>query len=294
MADTATDELGFPFDSVSGDRKMSASSWRKMLGELFTDGICATDDFHVQANNSMQLAVDPGNAFVRGAFFPSDVQKTLTIESASGTYDRYDAVAIEFNASERKISLKIIKGGSDAKWPEPSRTDSVYQLFISVIYIRKGATSLTQDDVRDTRSDTWYCGYVTSTGSQERFENELADLKSKYENKAFTHKDTIDIKNGITLEARWNDTVVEFCWYGTLSSNWNMTGGADGEKFGNDSTMKNVLSMHTAFMFNIFVNPDYPLMFKYDRSKNGFCVFSMKSCSVPKGTWLAGTHMMLR
>ncbi|UWO52002.1 hypothetical protein NQ499_06860 [Catenibacterium mitsuokai] len=294
MADTATDELGFPFDSISGDRKMSASSWRKMLGELFTDGICATDDFHVQANNSMQLTVAAGNAFVRGAFFPSESQTTLAIESASGTYDRYDAVAIEFNASERKVSLKVVKGGSDSKWPDPSRTDSVYQLFIAVVNIQKGATLLTQDNVKDTRADTWYCGYVTSTGSQERFENELADLKSKYQNKAFTHKDTIDIKNGITLEARWNDTIVEFCWYGNLSSNWSMTGGADGEKFGNDSTMSNVLSSHTAFMFNIFVNPDYPLMFKYDRVKNGFCIFSMKTCTVPKGTWLSGTHMMLR
>ena len=73
-----------------------------------------------------------------------------------------------------------------------------------------------------------------------------------------------------------------------------MTGGADGEKFGNDSTMRSVLAMHTAFMFNIFVSPDCPIMFKYDRNKNGFCVFSMKTCTVPKGTWLSGSHMMLR
>ena len=36
MADTITDEYGYPFDSLNGDRKMSAASWRKMLGELFT------------------------------------------------------------------------------------------------------------------------------------------------------------------------------------------------------------------------------------------------------------------
>ena len=73
-----------------------------------------------------------------------------------------------------------------------------------------------------------------------------------------------------------------------------MTAAVDGEKFGNDSTMKNVLKTHTAFMFDISVSPDYPIWFKYSRTKNGFCVFSMKTCTVPKGTWLSGSHMMLR
>jgi hypothetical protein len=298
MADTITDEYGYPFDSLNGDRKMSAASWRKMLGELFTDGICSTDDFYVQANNSMHITVSSGNAFIRGAFFPSSEEKTLNIDSSEGTYDRYDAITLEFNASERKVSLKVVKGGTDGKWPSPKRTDSIYQLFIAIIHVRKGITSLVQNDVNDTRGDSWYCGYVTSTGSQERFDNELADLKTKYNEiatgRAVTHKDTIDVKNGITLEARWNDTYIEFCWYGTLTSAWNMTGGADGEKFGNDSTMRSVLAMHTAFMFNIFVSPDCPIMFKYDRNKNGFSVFSMKNCTVPKGTWLSGSHMMLR
>ena len=124
MADTITDEYGYPFDSLNGDRKMSAASWRKMLGELFTDGICSTDDFYVQANNSMQNTVRSGNAFIRGAFFPSSEEKTLNVDSSEGTYDRYDAITLEFNASERKVSLKVVKGGTDGKWPSPKRTDS--------------------------------------------------------------------------------------------------------------------------------------------------------------------------
>lgn len=298
MSDTVTDVYGYPFDSLNGDRKMSASSWRKMLESFFNSGIFSTNGFYVTANNSMQVTVGSGNAFVKGAFFPSSEEKTLNIDSSAGTYDRYDAIALEFNASERRVLLKVVKGGTDSKYPVPTRTESVYQLFLAVVKISKGATLLTQNDIKDLRNDNLYCGYVTSTGSQERFDNELADLKTKYNEiatgRAVTHKDTIDVKNGITLEARWNDTYIEFCWYGTLTNAWNMTGGADGEKFGNDSTMRSVLAMHTAFMFNIFVSPDCPIMFKYDRNKNGFCVFSMKTCTVPKGTWLSGSHMMLR
>ena len=298
MTNTVTDEMGYPFDSLNGDRKMSASSWRKMLEGFFNSGIFSTEDFFVSANNSMQVTVGAGNAFVKGAFFPSSEEKTLNIDSSAGTYDRYDAIAIEFNASERKVILKVVKGGTDSRYPVPTRTESVYQLFLAVVKISKGATTLTQNDISDLRNDNQYCGYVTSTGSQERFENELAELKNKCNEiataRAVTHKDTIDVKNGITLEARWNDTYIEFCWFGSLTNNWSMIGGADGEKFGNDSTMKNILKTHTAFMLDISVSPDYPIMLKYDRNKNGFCVFSMKNCTVPKGTWLSGSHMMLR
>lgn len=298
MSDTVTDVYGYPFDSLNGDRKMSASSWRKMLESFFNSGIFSTNDFYVTANNSMQITVGSGNAFVKGAFFPSSEEKTLNIDSSAGTYDRYDAIALEFNASERRVLLKVVKGGTDSKYPVPTRTESVYQLFLAVVKISKGATLLTQNDIKDLRNDNLYCGYVTSTGSQERFDNELADLKSKLNEvetaRAVAYKDTIDVKNGITLEARWNDTYVEFRWYGVLTNDWHMTMAADGEKFGNNSVIGNVLKSHTAFMFNVSVSPDYPIWFKYSREKNGFCVFSMKTCTVSKGIWLSGSHMMLR
>lgn len=42
MSDTVTDVYGYPFDSLNGDRKMSASSWRKMLESFFNSGIFST------------------------------------------------------------------------------------------------------------------------------------------------------------------------------------------------------------------------------------------------------------
>lgn len=174
MAAILTDNLGFPFDSVNGDRGMSAGSWRAMLSGLFTNGIFKTDDFQM-AVNGMNVLVGTGNAFINGAFFPSE-EKTLTIESASGSYNRYDSIVIEFNSSERQVTLKIVKGGSDSKWVAPSRTSSIYQLVIGVVSVKKGVTTLYQNDLSDTRGDSWYCGYVTSTGSQERLENQVNDI----------------------------------------------------------------------------------------------------------------------
>lgn len=221
MADL-TDELGFPFDSVNGDRGMSAGSWRTMLSGFFTNGIFKTDDFQVTVNG-MNALVSEGNAFVNGAFFPS-AEKTLAIESASGSYDRNDSIVIEFNSADRKVSLKVIKGGSDSKWITPSRTSSIYQLVIAVINVKKGSTSLSQSNVSDVRSDPLYCGYVTSTGSQERFENELQELKTQINNINNLNRwsDWKSCGNngcGITLKYRYNEAskLVELNWGGNLT-----------------------------------------------------------------------------
>ena len=218
-----TDELGFPFDSVNGDRGMSAGSWRTMLSGFFTNGIFSTDDFQVTING-MNALISKGNAFINGAFFPS-AEKTLTIESASGSYDRYDSIVIEFNSADRKVSLKVVKGGSDSKWITPSRTSSIYQLVIAVINVKKGSTSLAQSNVSDTRSDSWYCGYVTSTGSQERFEKELQAHKERITNleegQTWSAWKTCG-KNGcgITLNYRYNEglKLVELNWDGVLTA----------------------------------------------------------------------------
>ena len=50
MTAVLTDNLGFPFDSVNGDRGMSAGSWRTMLSGLFTNGIFKTNDFEMTLN----------------------------------------------------------------------------------------------------------------------------------------------------------------------------------------------------------------------------------------------------
>ena len=221
----ATDNLGFPFDSINHDRTMSSASFRKLFRSFFTNGIFSTDDFYVTANNSMTLTVGVGNACINGAFYPVSDNVTLTIDSSSGTFDRYDAIAIEFNLTDRQFYLKVVKGGSDSKWPRPIRTDSVYQLFIAVVKVAKGATALTQENVSDTRGDSWYCGYVTSTGSQERFEKELQELKTQINN--LNNLNTWSPwkscgKNGcgITLKYRYNEAskLVELNWDGNLTN----------------------------------------------------------------------------
>lgn len=246
MTAALTDNLGFPFDSVNGDRGMSAGSWRTMLSGFFTNGIFKTNDFEMTLNG-MNVLVGAGNAFINGAFFPSE-EKTLTIESASGSYNRYDSIVIEFNSSERQVTLKVVKGGSDSKWITPSRTSSIYQLVIGVISVKKGVTTLYQNDLSDTRSDSWYCGYVTSTGSQERLENQVNDIISK---NTWSEWKSCGINGcGVKLLYRYNEwlKLVELNWDGNVTAPIaNNTMGYMWEGFPSDKTPnKNIfIPVHT-------------------------------------------------
>ena len=221
----ATDNLGFPFDSVNHDRTMSSASFRKLFKSFFTNGIFTESDFNVTVVNSMSLIVGTGNACINGAFFPVNEVKTLAIDSSSGIYDRYDAIAIEFNLTDRKFYLKVVKGESDSKYPTPVRTNSVYQLFLAFVKVGRGATSLVQENINDVRGDTWYCGYVTSTGSQERFEKELQKLKTQIDNmnsaNTWSEWQTCG-KNACNVELfyRYNEglKLVELNWDGSVNT----------------------------------------------------------------------------
>lgn len=237
----------------------------------------------IVSNN--EIRINDGIMCNYGRFMRIVGSETVRIENGTNGVKRTDLIVARFTTTGTKEThtLTVIKGPAGGAEPSYNQTD---------IYSGTGTRDLVLYAVH---LDGLNITSVERKCQEYMSIRELIDKVNTQESgtKFYGH-DVLDVKNGITLEARWNDTYIEFCWYGTLTSAWNMTGGADGEKFGNDSTMRSVLAMHTAFMFNIFVSPDCPIMFKYDRNKNGFSVFSMKNCTVPKGTWLSGSHMMLR
>lgn len=237
----------------------------------------------IVSNN--EIKIKDGILCNYGRFMQIVGSETVRIENGSSGVKRTDLIVARFTTTGTKEThtLTVIKGPAGGVEPSYNQTD---------IYSGTGTRDLVLyavhlDGLNITSVERKCQEYMSMRELINKVNTQESGTK-------FYGHDVLDVKNGITLEAKWNDTIVEFCWYGTLTNAWNMTGGADGEKFGNDSTMKNVLKTHTAFMFDISVSPDCPIMFKYDRNKNGFSVFSMKNCTVPKGTWLSGSHMMLR
>lgn len=237
----------------------------------------------IVSNN--EIKIKDGILCNYGRFMRIVGSESVKIENGTSGVKRTDLIVARFNTNGTKEThtLEVIKGSAGGAEPSCNQTD---------IYSGTGMRDLVLyavhlDGLNVTSVERKCQEYMSMSEI-------IGKVNAEESGRAVTRKDTIDVKNGITLEARWNDTFIEFSWFGSLTNNWNMTGGADGEKFGSDLVMKNILKSHTAFMFDISVSSDYPIMLKYDRNKNGFCVFSMKNCTVPRGTWLSGSHMMLR
>lgn len=237
----------------------------------------------IVSNN--EIKINDGILCNYGRFMRIVGSETVRIENGLNGVKRTDLIVARFTTTGTKEThtLAVIKGPAGGVEPSYSQTD---------IYSGTG-----------TRDLVLYAVHLNGLNivSVERKCQEYMSIRELI-NKVNTQEsgtkfyghDVLDVKNGITLEAKWNDTIVEFRWYGVLTNDWHMTMAVDGEKFGNNSVIGNVLKSHTAFMFNVSVSPDYPIWFKYSREKNGFCVFTMKTCTVPKGIWLSGSHMMLR
>lgn len=237
----------------------------------------------IVSNN--EIKINDGILCNYGRFMRIVGSETVRIENGTSGVKRTDLIVARFTTTGTKEThtLTVIKGSAGGAEPSYNQTD---------IYSGIGTRDLVLyavhlDGLNITSVERKCQEYMSMRELINKVNTQESGTK-------FYGHDVLDVKNGITLEAKWNDTIVEFCWYGNLSNDWHMTATVDGEKFGNDSTMKNVLKTHTSFMFDISVSPDYPIWFKYSRAKNGFCVFTMKTCTVPKGTWLSGSHMMLR
>ena len=167
----------FPFDShvtykSDGtpvfDRSIDSAVYRGLLKNLFTTGILSTDSTNMQvtSNQDMTVNVMTGFAMVEGVMNLNDETVTLEIEAADANYARIDSVVLRLNTNDdyRSCEFYIVKGTpSDAPVrPALTREIAVYELGLADIYVAAGATSITADNITDTRYEEERCGVMTS------------------------------------------------------------------------------------------------------------------------------------
>lgn len=167
----------FPFDShvtykSDGtpvfDRAIDSAVYRGLLKNLFTTGILSTDSTNMQvtSNQDMTVNVLSGFAMVEGVMNLNDETVTLEIEAADANYARIDSVVLRLNTNDdfRNCDFYIVKGTpSDAPVrPALTRDIAVYELGLADIYVAAGATSITADNITDTRYEEERCGVMTS------------------------------------------------------------------------------------------------------------------------------------
>lgn len=159
-------QSSWPFENIDTS-ETQFSQWARNIGEGVKTG--ALNELEVFADSTgMQVKVKSGQALVRGHYYQSTAQETLTVTAADLTNPRIDTVVLELDPSANSIVLKVI-AGSPAVTPAPQplvQTDAgVYQVKLAEVLIDAAATTIAAGKVTDSRT---YIETLTGTlnGSQ--------------------------------------------------------------------------------------------------------------------------------
>lgn len=178
----ATNDYGFFFNSINGDRVYDADSFSTWLRKFFTSGVFE-GELAVTAAEGMAVEVGSGYANVDGKVRFFNSPQTIALSPANSTYPRIDTIAVERNDANREIKLKYITGQYSGNTPSPAERqwgNGVYQLVLAQIYVGAGATSISQANISDTRPDSSLCGYVVGTVEEINLSQILAQSQEQF------------------------------------------------------------------------------------------------------------------
>lgn len=98
----------YPFDSVSGDRKITAATERRFWAELFGDGIVSADGFGLRtAGGAGSFSIASGVAIVGGCIGGTTARYAMTAKPAAGT-SGYIVIRTDTNNAVRKMTLEFV------------------------------------------------------------------------------------------------------------------------------------------------------------------------------------------
>lgn len=161
------------FNSVSGDRKYSAEQINDYLEGLVGAGVYESVGGALWVSNvdGMKVNVSDGKLVdSKGHWLKNDSVLSLTIAPSDLILNRYDAIVarIDNNYSGRASSIIVKKGvpSSNPAKPSHERSEFAEEYILAYVYVKKGATSITQAEITDTRANTYVCGFVTGLVKQ--------------------------------------------------------------------------------------------------------------------------------
>lgn len=149
------------------DRVYLAEDFAKYFASFIGNGVYAgkSNELMVSQNTvaDMSIKVLTGQGFINGHFYENTEELPLTIDVADGVLNRIDIIVLRYNKTQRVIRLAIKKGesASSAVAPTIERSADVYELELAQVYIKAGATNITQANITDMRLDSSVCGFVT-------------------------------------------------------------------------------------------------------------------------------------
>lgn len=159
------------FNSINGDRKYKAEDFAQYFATFIGNGIFVkpSDCLQIFANgDSMSVTVRAGKAWVNGYYLINDDNYTLPLSVGDTTLNRIDRIVIRLDFVQRKMSVEVKKGTLSASPVAPTlkRDADAYELALADVYIAKGALTINQAAVTDTRLNNNLCGLMHGVVNQ--------------------------------------------------------------------------------------------------------------------------------
>ena len=158
------------FHSVNNDRTYNCDDFNNFFeGLIPKDGIFENvgGGFSVNGVSGapvLLLTVAPGKAMINSHWVKNDGAETLELEPAHNVYSRYDAVVLQWSATDRDVKILCMTGTpstSPTKYT-PKRFDTgTYEIVLAYVHVKPNITKINEANIEDCRYDTELCGVIT-------------------------------------------------------------------------------------------------------------------------------------
>lgn len=141
------------------DREYYASEFAKYFSLFVGNGVFANPVNQlkvVAATSGLKVILKEGWAFINGYWYHNDSDKELSFTTNVSSSNRIDSVKLRFNTNTRQILGLYFEGDTSVV-----RNDMLYDLKLAEVTIMPSSSSVSNDQITDTRSSTDVCGFVT-------------------------------------------------------------------------------------------------------------------------------------
>jgi hypothetical protein len=145
-------QTSWPFENIDTN-ETQFSQWARHIGEGVARDIGGELEV-VGDSSGMNVKVAAGEAMVRGHYYKSTAEETLTIPLADLANDRIDLVVLELDPVDNSILLKVLQGDPDPSPVAPTPTQTVgdiYQLPVAEVEVSAAVALIAPENVTDLR-----------------------------------------------------------------------------------------------------------------------------------------------
>lgn len=146
-------QSSWPFENIDTN-ETQFSQWARNIGEGIVKG--RQNELAPSADGSgMSVFVDTGEALVRGHYYKSTAQETLTIATADATNDRIDRVVLRLDPVANSTVLAVLEGTPAASPSAPAltQTDSgIFEQLLADVTVPAAAVVISSGNVSDQRT----------------------------------------------------------------------------------------------------------------------------------------------